>query len=141
MAMRRVLVFVSLLLLSCASSPMEPLESLAITTDRTNYALGEQINVEIRNDTAVDAFFDHCRHRFSHVIQQRIEGQWLDRGGWGPVCPAIYISGVEMLIPGSAKLMTVASGQRGTYRIVFETGSQSRAIGAVTVASNVFQID
>jgi hypothetical protein len=141
MITRVLLVIVSLLLLSCASSPTDPLESLSITTDRTSYALGAQINLEIRNDTESDAFFQHCDHRLFHVIQQRVEGNWIDRGGWGPFCPTIYISGVEVLIPGSVRLMTIASEQPGTYRIVFETASRSRAIGAVTVASNVFQIE
>jgi hypothetical protein len=141
MAMRVLLVTVSLLLLSCASSPTDPLESLSITTDRTSYALGDQINLEIRNNTESDAFFEHCGHRLFHVIQRQVDGNWLDRGGWGPGCPTIYISGVEVLIPGTARLMTIASDQRGTFRIVFETASRSKAIGAVTVASNVFQIE
>ncbi len=140
MAMRVVLVFVALLLVSCASSPTEPLASLAITTDHTSYALGQQITVEIRNDTAADAFFGHCDHRFPHVIQQRVEGQWVDHESRGWLCPAIYPNGIEVLLSGHAKLMAITVEHRGTYRIVFQTGSQSRLIGTVTVASNAFEV-
>ncbi len=140
MAMRVLLVFVSLLLLSCASSPTEPLASLAITTDHTRYALGEQITVEIHNDTEIDAFFGHCDHRFPHVIQQRVEGQWVDRESRGTLCPVIYPIGNEVLLAGYTKMMTTVVNQRGTYRIVFTTGSQSRLIGTVTVASNAFEV-
>lgn len=140
MPTRLLVVLASLLLASCSSSPVEPLEELVVATDHSTYVLGEPIVVEIRNTTQADAFFTHCDHRFFHLIQQRIEGTWADRGGWGPACPAIYLSGVEVLIPGTAKQMTTAVDERGTYRIVFETASQSTAIGAVHVESNVFEV-
>lgn len=140
MAIRLVVVSASLLLASCGSSPMEPLADLVVATDRSAYVLGEPVVVEIRNTTEMDAFFAHCDHRFFHRIQQRIEGTWTDRGSWGPTCPAIYLSGVEVLIPGTAKRMTTAIHERGTYRLVFETASQSTAIGAVNVESNVFEV-
>lgn len=140
MAMRVALVFVSLLLVSCAAPPTEPLASLAIATDRTSYALGEQVTVEIRNDTEADAFFGHCGHRYPHVIQQRVEGQWVDRERRGSLCPAIYPVGIEVLLAGQTKVMAITLEHRGTYRIVFKTGSQSRLIGMVTVTSNAFEV-
>lgn len=141
MGIRSAFVLFSMLLVSCSSSPTEALEGLDVATDRSTYPLGEAIEVEIRNDTEADAFFAHCAHRFHHVIQKRSGGGWSDHGGWGPWCPAIYASGVEVLIPGAAKRMSTSINERGTYRMVLETGPRSAAIGAVTVTSNVFEVD
>ena len=141
MIARQMLPVLVVFAVACSDSPASPLGDLQVSTDRTAYGIGEHISVSVENITEANAFFYHCNHRFSLVLQQRSEGEWAESVHVnGPACPAIYASGVAVLLPATAHLDTFSIDRAGTYRVRFETGTNSNAVGSQLLYSNVFEV-
>jgi hypothetical protein len=124
----------------CATFATEPLYDLAVSTDRSSYAVGDSVHFEVRNDTEHDAFFFQCGGRTSFAVERREGDGWAEAYRWGPICITIYETGVAVLVPGSRFFDAVAPDQAGTYRIRYDTGPRSRAIGTVRLHSPPFVV-
>lgn len=141
MVARRWLLVLPCVVASCGGCPSEPLADLEVVADRSTYAVGSPIVISVQNTTQADAFFYHCNNRIGFVLQERSGAEWVNWTGVdGPVCPAIYISGILVLIPGSAYEKTIEIEEAGIYRAVFETGTKSTGIGSQVVYSNAFEV-
>lgn len=142
MSLRRLLLFLPLALAACEGSPSGPLADLRVFTDANSYTPASPILISVENPTDADAFFHHCGYRIGFVVQKRAASEWVDwRGIDGPVCPAIYMSGIKVLFPGSAYEKQIEIDEPGTYRAAFETATSSRAIGSQVVYSNSFEVE
>ncbi len=142
--MRSNLWVVPLLLAAaaCQDSASEPLSDLIVAVGEDQYLVGEPIPLEIRNVTTADAFFYHCNYHISVIVQKEESNAWVD-WAWlnGPMCLAIYSSGVLVLVPGSGYENTIELEEPGNYRVAVETGRTPGSIGSQMVYSTVFAVE
>jgi hypothetical protein len=131
-----------LALAACSDLPTAPvLRGLEAATDRAAYAPGETISLTVTNASSDDAFFYHCDFRISFVLERSTDEGWVVVAHHaGPICPAIYATGVKVLTPGSAYVTNVPVENTGTFRVRLDTGVRSQAIGSVRVTSNTFTV-
>jgi hypothetical protein len=126
---------------SCGVLGTEPLRGVEITTDDPAYAVGESIEVRIRNHSNRDAWFHHCNHRISLIVESRRGAGWEDvRGVDGPPCQAIHESGTMVLRPGESYSGTFTMDTAGTFRLRLLSGPESTAVGYNIVYSSTFDV-
>ena len=136
------LVWVALLTAACDASLSDPLRDVEVRTAASKYRTQELISVEIANPTTYDAFFYHCNHRISYVVEQNRNGSWIEFASMtGPACLGIYEAGVAVVTPGDMRIESLQMPTLGRYRLKFPTGTRSASIGSHLALSNEFVVE
>lgn len=126
--------------------PAETPISLIAKTDSLDYTRifnVTYLRFEIQNRTDSIAYFTHCAERISFVLQKKINDVWIDSGGWGRICMALYRWGEKQLPANSVYSGYVHITDEGNYRLLFpfswET-NQGRGNHLDTLYSNEFTV-
>ena len=139
--MRRIVVFLALLIGGCSESPTGHGGILWILTEKSQYASGEPINLTITNNFDENVYLPHCGHRISIVVERRHAFSWEDAQKVnGPPCPAIYESGTIVLRPGEVHYQTVTPHVTGEVRLGTTFGMGRTRIGHLAFSLPI-QID
>jgi hypothetical protein len=145
---RLELALAALPLALAACTPTGPLAGVDVRTDRSSYAPGAPLVVEITNHSDWDAWFVHCDHR-PHGLERRggAGDDWQVHIPTRGACPSIYAAGYLPLASGQTLRFAPGLGAQpldlpaGEWRFVFETGTRSRTIGEERLYSNVFTVE
>jgi len=95
--------------------------SLLAKTDSLDYTIlfeGIYIRFEIQNRTDSTAYFTHCAEKISFVLQKKVNDVWIDSGGWGIFCEAIFSMGEKQLPANSVYTGYARITDQGHYRML-----------------------
>lgn len=131
-------VVLSLILNSCEKeiSPIASVTSNDISrdlfakTDSVHYIirlLHARVRFEIQNRTDSTAYFAHCGEKVIFVLQKKVNEGWVDFGGWGNPCLAVFSMGEKQIPKDSTYFDYVMISHEGTYRLLFPFSWQSNS--------------
>jgi hypothetical protein len=138
--MKNILIFILCLpvfyLFSCNKEAEQ--KNIKIQTDKTNYSVSENNNVEYTVVGYDSLWVFHCNYVIDSYIQKKEGNEWVHYAG--KLCPAIYISGLMVLSPGYTFSETASIEDKGTYRYALNYSLVPDATEDQLAYSNSFNV-
>lgn len=135
--------FLLLLLVFCAGcrSTSDPVyESVFVTTNKVEYAVGETIAVTVLNDSDQKIRLHHCNFRIGLAIERRENGSWVESlSVHGPLCPANLPNGRFDVLKDEARTEAFALKHPGDYRVRIDVETEGSAT-PIPIRSSAFAV-
>jgi hypothetical protein len=113
-------------------------KNIKIQTDKTNYSVSENINVEYTVLEYDSLWVFHCNYVIDSYIQKKEGNEWVNHAS--KLCLAIYISGLMVLSPRYTFSETAVIEEKGTYRVALNYSLVPDAAETQVAFSNSFDV-